>query len=250
MTTEYTHPEVPTRGVREGQADPEEDPALVDYAPRLLAALDEVLELAGGTHARRRGQNDTRGGVVPRVDRAVDDGQLGTRRRAVRRPPRVRDRAQGPAQRLSVEERGRPGVPAHPETGPGRSTRRQVQGADRAGPGPDRPRRRGRRGGGPADHPPVPAARSRRGQRSGAVAQRRGRGAGPPGGVRRMGRRAGKRPQVRADQERAGTAEGRGQARQSAARCRRPRAVQALRLHRGVEAGGAWRAAHNARTHS
>ena len=36
--TEYTHSEVLTRGVEEGWADPETDPALIDWDERLAAA--------------------------------------------------------------------------------------------------------------------------------------------------------------------------------------------------------------------
>jgi ADP-ribose pyrophosphatase len=38
VTTEYTHPEVLTQGVKEGWADPEEDPALIDWDTRQPAA--------------------------------------------------------------------------------------------------------------------------------------------------------------------------------------------------------------------
>ncbi|WP_239123816.1 NUDIX domain-containing protein, partial [Sphaerisporangium siamense] len=38
MTT-YTHPDVLTRGVAEGWADPTTDPARIDWAPRQAAAL-------------------------------------------------------------------------------------------------------------------------------------------------------------------------------------------------------------------
>jgi ADP-ribose pyrophosphatase YjhB (NUDIX family) len=38
ITTEYTHPSVLTQGVKDGWADPEEDPALIDWAPRQAAA--------------------------------------------------------------------------------------------------------------------------------------------------------------------------------------------------------------------
>jgi ADP-ribose pyrophosphatase len=38
VTTEYTHPEVLTQGVKDGWADPEEDPALIDWDARQAAA--------------------------------------------------------------------------------------------------------------------------------------------------------------------------------------------------------------------
>lgn len=38
MITEYTHPDVLTQGVRDGWADPEEDPALVNWQERQAAA--------------------------------------------------------------------------------------------------------------------------------------------------------------------------------------------------------------------
>jgi ADP-ribose pyrophosphatase len=38
MATTYTHPDVLTRGVREGWADQETDPARIDWAPRQAAA--------------------------------------------------------------------------------------------------------------------------------------------------------------------------------------------------------------------
>lgn len=48
MTTEYTHPEVLTRGVKEGWADPEEDPALIDWDARQAAAAIPFDVTAGG----------------------------------------------------------------------------------------------------------------------------------------------------------------------------------------------------------